>query len=99
MRLVGGVVLGAVALTACSASASVGGASLDQESVEAEIERDLTEFAGVAPEAIDCTGIADIEVDEGNTFTCTGTAPNGEQFDIEVTLTDDEGGFTAVVPG
>ncbi len=63
MRLVGGVVLGAVALTACSASASVGGASLDQESVEAEIERDLTEFAGVAPEAIDCTGIADIEVD------------------------------------
>jgi ABC-type glycerol-3-phosphate transport system substrate-binding protein len=29
---------------------------------------------------------------------CTLTAPNGDEVDVDVTLTDDEGGFEAVVP-
>lgn len=88
-----------VVLAGCSGSISVGGKSIDQGSVESEISSDLTESVGVAPESIDCEGISDIAVEKDSTFVCTGTAPNGDEFDVNVTLTDDEGGFSAVVPG
>ncbi len=101
MKLLGGAFVGCavVVLAGCSGSVSVGGKSLDQGSVESEISSDLTESVGVAPESVDCEGISDIEVEADNTFVCTGTAPNGDEFDINVTLTNDEGGFSAVVPG
>ena len=83
----------------CSGSVSVGGKSLNQGEAESQITTGLTEAVGVAPEAVDCEGISDIDVEEGSTFQCTGTAPSGETFPINVTLSDDEGGFTYEVPG
>ena len=35
---------------------------------------------------------------EGQEVNCTLTAPNDDKVRVEVTLTDDEGGFSAVVP-
>ena len=40
----------------------------------------------------------DIEAEAGRTFECTLTAPNGDLVSVEVTLTDDDGSFEAVVP-
>lgn len=48
------------------------------------------------PEGAECPD--DIEIEEGREFNCTLTAPNGDEVDVDVTLTDDEGGFEAVVP-
>ena len=103
MRHVGlSVVVAALAVgsaVGCSGSVSVGGKSLDQAAAESQITTGLTEAVGVAPEAVDCDGISDIDVEEGSTFQCTGTAPNGDTFPIDVTLTNDEGGFNYEVPG
>lgn len=40
----------------------------------------------------------DIEAEEGKEFDCTLTAPNGDEVRVNVTLTNDDGGFEAVVP-
>lgn len=93
-----GILAVAAIMAGCSFSASIGGKSLDQEDVEEKILTGLAEDVGVEPKAIDCEGIADIDVEKGNTFTCTGTAPNDDEFDVDVTLTDDDGAFSAVVP-
>ena len=94
--------LGAIAAVAllggCSFEASVGSRSIDQTEVEQVMSDGLEDLVGVAPQSVDCTGIEDLELEEGNTFTCTGTAPAGGEFDINMTLTDDEGKFTFEVP-
>lgn len=36
--------------------------------------------------------------EEGAKFDCTLTAPNGDEVRVEVTLTNDDGAFEAVVP-
>lgn len=97
MRLT--AVLLAVIATGCSFSFSAGGNSIDQSTVEQNISDDLTEKVGVTPGAIDCDGISDIAVEEGNTFVCVGTAPSGGSFDVDVTLTDDDGGVDYFVAG
>jgi hypothetical protein len=76
--------------------AACGSNTVDPSELEAEIKKDLTADVGTEPKAIDCPGGVDIE--KGKTFECTGTAPNGERFRIDVELTNDDGGFKAIVP-
>ena len=98
MKFVGGAVVAVVFLSSCSFNASFGGKSLEEESVESEISEKLFELRGVTPKEVDCAGIEDLDVEEGNTFMCTGVAPNGDTFEVNLTLTDDEGGFEFMVP-
>jgi hypothetical protein len=85
------VAFGAVVAVGCGQSSTI-----DASKLEAEIKKDLTADAGVAPKGIACPG--DIESENGTKFECTGTAPNGDTFTIDVELTNDSGGFKAVVP-
>jgi hypothetical protein len=85
------VAVGAVVAAGCGQSGTI-----DAGKLEAEIKHDLTADVGVAPKGIACPG--DIETESGTRFECTGTAPNGETFTIDVELTNDSGGFKAVVP-
>jgi len=97
-----GCLFGALALvgllSSCSFEASVGGKSFDQAEVEQLISDGLEAEVGVAPDAVDCEGVEDLDVEEGNTFTCVGTAGD-DTFDINMTLTDDDGKFDYEVPG
>ena len=78
-------------LGGCDASAefSIGGKSLDPEDMEKTISAGLGDQANLPDPEVDCAGVEDIDVEEGGTFVCTGTAPNGDRFPIDVTLTDD----------
>jgi Domain of unknown function (DUF4333) len=77
-------------------AAGCGSETLDAPALEAEIKQDLTADVGIAPEAIDCPD--EVEIEKGKRFECTGTAPAGDTFKIAVELTNDDGGFDAVVP-
>ncbi len=92
----------AMALTACSASLSVGG--LDQEEVEAEVVRvleeglpgnDGTTTADFSPWEADCSDTP-TTLEAGDTFSCTATAEDLE-LPITVTADDDEGAVTISV--
>lgn len=85
-------------VVACLAAAAIGCGQdmIDASKLEAEIKRDLTAEVGTAPKAIECP--EDIEKEKGTKFECTGTAPAGDTFRIDVELTNDSGGFEAVVP-
>lgn len=73
-----------------------GQATLDVPALEGALKRGLTADVGVAPKAIECP--TRIEMEKGTRLQCTGTAPNGETFVIDVELTNDSGGFKASVP-
>ncbi len=79
-------VAAAAALTGCSVS--IGGSDLDTSELETEIEEELG-AQGVPDSAVDCPD--DVEVEEGDEFTCTATAPDGSTATILVTQTDDDG--------
>lgn len=86
-----GVLCGGVAAVGC------GSDTIDDAELEAEIKKDLAADVGIAPKAIDCP--SDIESQAGKKFECVGTAPaDDERFRISVNLTNDDGGFDAVVP-
>lgn len=72
--------------------------SLDSADLEEELRTQLSADAGVNPDdvTVDCPD--DIPAEQGQEFQCELTAPNGDPVDVDVTLTDDEGGFDAVVP-
>jgi hypothetical protein len=83
----------------CAGVVAVGCGSdtIDDAELEEEIKQDLAADVGVTPKVIDCP--ADIESRAGKTFECIGTAPSDdERFRISVKLTNDDGGFSAVVP-
>jgi hypothetical protein len=92
------LVLAAVAGCDASAEVSVGGKSIDRESTEETISAGLGDQANLPDPEVDCDGIEDVEVKAGEEFTCIGTAPNGERFPIEITLSDDDGGYRYQVP-
>jgi Domain of unknown function (DUF4333) len=81
---------------AALATAGCGDESIEASELESEIKKDLTADVGVAPKAIACPD--GIEAKKGKRFDCTGTAPDGSDFKINVVLTNDDGGFDAVVP-
>jgi Domain of unknown function (DUF4333) len=70
--------------------------TLDTDDLQSTISSGLEEQVGVAPESVECPD--DITVEEGSEFQCTGTAPNGDEFTIDVTQTDDEGNIEFEVP-
>ena len=86
----------ATALAAAAALTACGGKTIDSGELEGELKRQLGADAGVEPRSVDCPD--DIEAEKGKKFDCTLTAPNGEEVRVEVTLTNDEGGFDAIVP-
>jgi hypothetical protein len=55
-------------------------------------------MGGVDADSVTVECPSGIEVQEGRTFDCELTAPNGDLVTVEVTLTDDDGSFDAVVP-
>ena len=87
-----------VVLAGCNAEVSIGEKSIERADLESTISSGLGDQAGLPDPEVDCDGVQDIEVKDGSTFTCTGTAPNGDQFPIDVTLTDDQGGYRYEVP-
>lgn len=94
------VIAVAAVLAGCDASAevSIGGKSIDREDVETTVAAGLAEQANLPEPGVDCEGIDEIDVEANAKFTCEGTAPNGDKFPIEITLTDEEGGFRYFVP-
>jgi hypothetical protein len=84
--------LAAVGLAAC------GGKVLDTDGLETQLAEQLAPQGGVTPDEISVSCPEDQEVEQGATFDCELTAPNGDKVAVNVTLTDDEGGFEAKVP-
>ena len=89
----------ALTMAGCGGSVEVnigGGSTLNEDDLAAELSQQLGEQAGSPPRSVDCP--SGIEPEEGKKFDCTGVAPSGQEFAIEVTLNDDQGGFDAFVP-
>jgi hypothetical protein len=89
LLLISLVALLAAGLAGCEFEFSVGGSSIDNEQAAEEISGGLENAYGEPPESLTCPD--DVEPKEGETFTCEGVAPDGRQFQIDVTMTDDEG--------
>lgn len=64
---------------------------IDSGSMEDEIESGLLEGTDMPSISVTCPD--DITAEEGNQLECTAVAGDGARAAIEVTLTDDEGGF------
>jgi hypothetical protein len=90
-----GIVLAAAPASALL-FAACGQKTLDSNELETELSSQLGMQAGVRPRSVACPD--DIEAERGRKFDCTLTAPNGETVRVEVTLTNDDGGFRARVP-
>lgn len=81
----------ALALGGCEFELSVGGSSIDSEQAAEEISGGLEDAYGEPPRSLTCP--EDVDAKEGETFICEGESPEGRPFEIEVTMTDDEGGI------
>lgn len=83
------LVAGVVAVGA-GCSVSIGDTNLDTDKLEGEIrssvQRQLEEQVGIS---VDCPG--DVDAEEGDVFRCTLTLPNGEEREVVVRQTDDDG--------
>jgi Domain of unknown function (DUF4333) len=91
--------LAAVALSACEAGVSIGG---DKTIDSADLERSLSRQVaakGVDPSDLPVACPDGQKVETGATLTCTLTDLAGNEQAIEVTLTDDEGGYDARIIG
>jgi hypothetical protein len=85
-------VAASVLLSGCSASISIGSHNLDTSKVEQEITSELKAAVGTTDVAVTCPD--DVEVKAGATTECTATV--GDQTAAyTVTITDDQGNFTA----
>jgi len=74
------------------------GETLDTKDLETKLRTQLAPQGGVEPDDISVDCPEDQKVDKGHKFSCTLTAPDGSKARIDVTLTNDEGGFEAIVP-
>ena len=74
------------------------GEKLDTEDLETKLRDQLAPQGGAKPEDISVKCPEDQKVEKGHKFSCTLTAPDGSKARIDVTLTNDEGGFEAIVP-
>jgi uncharacterized protein DUF4333 len=82
----------AIAATGC------GTKTLNDGELQDELVKQLAPQGGVDPKDISVACPDDQEVKKGRTFDCELTAPDGSKAKIVVTLTNDDGGFTATVP-
>jgi hypothetical protein len=78
--------------------AACGDKTIDHEDLQDKLGAELSRQAGVDPEQVSVSCPEGQKVEQGNEFDCELTAPNGDKVRVVVTLTDDEGGFTATVP-
>jgi Domain of unknown function (DUF4333) len=85
-------------LVATVSIAACGEKTIDSGELEAKLAGELAPQAGVKASDVAVSCPSDQEVSEGARFDCTLTAPNGDEVRVAVTLTDDEGGFRALVP-
>ncbi len=99
MTLTAVIATGTLAVATAGCGFSVGGTdTIDNADLEQQLTELLSEDAGVDPAGVSTSCPDDQEVKEGNEFDCVLTAPNGDEVTVKVTLTDDSGGFDAVVP-
>ena len=87
-----------LALGTAGCSFSIGGDTIDSGDLESELADQLAPQAGVDPGDVSVSCPDGQEAKEGSKFSCELTAPNGDKVRVDVTLTDDKGGFEAVVP-
>jgi hypothetical protein len=88
-----------LAFGAAGCSFSIGGSdTIDAGDLEQQLAEQLAPQGGVDPADISVACPNDQKVEKGAKFQCELTAPNGDKVPVDVTLTDDEGGFDAVVP-
>jgi hypothetical protein len=88
-----------LAVVVAAAAFAVGcGSSIDAADLEGELQSQLSADAGVDPAnvSVDCPD--DQAAEKGNEFDCELTAPNGDKVTVNVTITNDDGGFEAEVP-
>ena len=83
--------LAALSVAACSKT-------IDSADLEGELATQLSEDAGVNADDVSVECPDDEEAEEGRQFDCTLIAPNGDEVTVNVTLTNDDGGFEAEVP-
>jgi predicted small lipoprotein YifL len=74
-----------VALAAC------GEKTLDTGDAESEIADKIEQQRNVRPKSIECP--EDMKAKKGEEYTCTLTAPNGDELDVKLTMLDDDGKF------
>jgi hypothetical protein len=89
----------ALAVASAGCSISIGGSdTIDAADLEKQLADQLAPQANVDPADVSVACPEDQEIEKGAEFQCELTAPNGDKVQVDVTLTDDEGGFDAVVP-
>jgi len=86
----GAVLLLLVPLAGCAEK------TINSEDLEQKLKTELGRDAGVQPRSVSCPD--DIKAEKGKKFNCTLVAPNGDELIVNVTLTNDKGGFQASVP-
>jgi len=74
------------------------GNTVDAEDLEGQLVEQIAPDYDVDPDDASGECPDDIEIEEGREFECTLSAPDRGDLTVEVTLTDDEGGFEAEVP-
>jgi len=70
---------------------------IDTADLESKLEEQLPRSTGLDVRSVDCPD--DIEIEKGKKFECTAEAPNGSEVRVQVTLTNEEGGFEARIVG
>ncbi len=86
------------AAAGCEGEFSIGGQTVDAADLETKLADQLAPQAGVKPSDVSVSCPDDQDVETGAEFNCTLTAPNGDEVEVNVTLTDEDGGFSANVP-
>jgi len=72
--------------------------TIDSEDLETKLRTQLAPQGGAKPEDISVDCPEGQEIKKGRKFRCTLTAPDGSKARVDVTLTNDKGGFDAIVP-
>ena len=88
----------APALAAVAVLAGCGEETINTEDLETKLRTQLAPQGGAKPDEIKVGCPDDQKVEKGHKFSCTLTAPDGSTARIDVTLTNDKGGFEAIVP-
>lgn len=84
-------IFASMALAACDKT-------IDTDDLESQLVEQLSKNAGVSSDGVSVECPNDITAEEGKKFDCTLTASDDSEVTVNVTLTDDDGGFNAVVP-
>lgn len=80
-----------LALTGCAKT-------VDADDLEGQLADELAPQAGLKVDEVSVDCPDDEEIEKGREFDCTLTTPEGDDITVTVTLTDDDGGFSADVP-